>query len=143
MKQAVWQSLLIVMLAAVLSALGFALRADRLPWEVATFEIDLVQARSLAGAVWVDARADTDFEAGHFEGAVSLNEEDWEGGFPALLDVWAPGAPIVVYCSSESCMRSHHVAERLRGELGIEDAFALRGGWEALLEAGVVEGGAR
>lgn len=131
------------MFAAVLSALGFSLRADRLPWGVEAFEIDLVQARSLEGAVWVDARADADFEAGHVPGALSLNEEDWEAGFPALLEVWAPGTPIVVYCSSESCMRSHHVAERLRLELGVEDAFSLRGGWEVLLEAGMVEGGAK
>ncbi|EDY81959.1 rhodanese-like domain protein [Verrucomicrobiia bacterium DG1235] len=143
MKQAVSQSLLILALAVVLSVVAFVLRPEALPWSATEHEVDLEAARLLDGALWVDARVEEDFKRGHLNGAISVNEENWEMGFMALLEVWTPGSPIVVYCSSQSCLRSHHVAERLREELGVEEAFALDGGWEAMVEVGLVEGGDR
>ncbi len=143
MKQALAQSVWILLVALLLGALNFAVRSEKLPLNVSGLEIELASALELEGAVWVDARVDQDFESAHLPGALLLNEENWEFGFAPLLDVWVPGAPIVVYCSSESCLRSHHVAQRLRDELGVDDVYSLKGGWEALQNAGLVEGGAR
>lgn len=137
------QSLILVVLAAVLTVASIALRPQALPLDVGKYELDLAAAEALDGVLWIDARIDTDFSESHLGGAILLNEEDWEGGFARLLDSWVPGSPIVVYCSTQACLRSHHVAERLRAELGVEEIYTLHGGWEALLEAGMVEGGRR
>jgi len=103
--------------------------------------ITLEDARSKPDALWIDARSDDDFARAHLEGAISLNEERWEELLVGFLDRWSPSAATVVYCSSQACLRSHEVAERLREELGVEDIFALEGGWETLLEAGMAKEG--
>lgn len=139
MKGAIPQALSIVVLAAALSAGDYLLRPEALPWDAEQYEIDLQSARDLEGTLWVDARLEADYQAGHLPDAVLLAEEDWESGFISLLEVWEPGAPIVIYCSSTACLRSHHAAKRLRSELGWDEVYSLRDGWEALQEAGLVE----
>ena len=105
--------------------------------------ISLEYAQELESVFWIDARTDEDFERGHLEGAILLNEERWEELLVEFLDAWIPDATTVVYCSSQACLRSHEVAERLREELGVEEIFALEGGWEALVEAGLAKEGAQ
>ncbi len=141
MNQALSQSVSILVLSVVLGVLSFFVRPETLPWDISEHEIELPEVLGFAGVVWIDARIDEDFEAAHLDTALLLNEENWEEGFAPLLDAWVPGTPIVVYCSSQSCLRSHHVAERLREELGVEEVYSLKGGWESLVEAGLVEGG--
>ncbi len=130
---------LIIGVSLSLALVSFAIRPSALPWSVSDYEIELDAALELEGPLWVDARAIEDFEAGSYAEAISVNEESWEDGFVGLLDVWMPDAPIVVFCSSQSCLRSHHVAARLRGELGIEEVYTLKDGWESLLEAGLAQ----
>lgn len=86
------------------------------------------------GALLVDARSADAFAAGHAEGAIHLDPEHWDTGFPDLLMHWTPGQPIVVYCDGGGCRDSQEVAERLRRELGVESVHHLRGGWPALSE---------
>lgn len=131
------------MLSLLLGALSFVLRPETLPLDVSEHEIELLVVQALENVLWVDARSDEAFEAAHLEAALALNEENWETGFAPLLDVWVPGTPIVVYCSSQSCLRSHHVASRLRDELGVDEIYSLKGGWDSLEAAGLVEGVAR
>ncbi|MBC2606970.1 rhodanese-like domain-containing protein [Pelagicoccus albus] len=141
MKRALGQSFLLLLFAAVLSLACYVSFSDRLSFVDSNLELSLQDLDSLEDPVWVDARLQNDYDVSHLPGAVSVNEENWEDGFSRLLELWTPDRSIVVYCSSQSCLRSHSVAERLRVELGIEDAFALRGGWEALVEAGLTEEG--
>lgn len=141
MRQAIGQSFWILAMSALLALGSFAWRPDALPWDVGEIEIELSSAVDLEEALWVDARVDEDFEAGHLPGAVLLNEENWEMGFVELLEVWTPERPIVVYCSTLSCLRSHYAAKRLRDELGSDAVFSLKGGWEAMRAAGLVKGG--
>lgn len=143
MKQAIRQSFFILALSAVLGTASYLARPHVVPSGASEHEIELAAAQELEGVLWVDARMDADYEAAHLEGASLLNEENWELGFASLLERWVPGNPIVVYCSSQSCLRSHHVAARLREDLGMEEIYSLQGGWEALREAGLVEGGER
>ena len=95
------------------------------------FEVSLAQEKSWGAAVlWVDARPEEEFEKGHIPGALSLNEDDWNGLLPAVLAAWSPERKVVVYCSRKSCNASHSVAERLRNEAGLKDVYVLPGGWE-------------
>ncbi len=128
----------IVFAALLLSAGSFFLRPDAVPWSTSEFEIELEEALDLDEAIWIDARSAQEFEESHLPSALLVSEDSWEEGFVALLDVWTPGSPIVVYCSTSACLRSRQVAERLRNELGVEEAYSLSGGWEALQDAGLV-----
>ena len=80
---------------------------------------------------WVDARKRAEFEDEHIEGAVLLNEEEWESLVNGFLDAWEPEEHVVVYCDGGGCEASHEVARRIRAELKIEDVWVLKGGIKA------------
>lgn len=84
-----------------------------------------------ASVQWVDARPRDKYEAGHLEGALLLNEDEWTTLVPAFLDAWDPDRPVVVYCDGGSCEASHAVARRLREELSIGNVHVLNGGLTA------------
>jgi len=93
--------------------------------------VSVDQARSWGGnVIWVDARPDDEFARDHVPGALSLNEDRWNELLPQFLTAWSPGKKIVVYCSAQSCDLAREVAERLRKEAQVPDAFVLEGGWE-------------
>ena len=83
----------------------------------------------------VDARSEVAFRRQHIPGALPLSEVQWEERLPAVIQAWQPGARVVVYCDNLGCESSQAVARRLRRELGINDVFVLKGGWNAWLEA--------
>lgn len=94
-------------------------------------EVELAQTDAWGESVlWVDARPDAQFSAGHIPNAIQLNEDRWDELLPQLLGVWSPEKRVVIYCSSESCAASHHVAERLRENAGLQNVYVLHGGWE-------------
>ena len=78
---------------------------------------------------WADARPRDKFDAGHIEGALLLNEDEWTKLVPAFLDAWDPDRPVVVYCDGGSCEASHRVAQRMRDELNIGEVYVLKGGY--------------
>lgn len=80
---------------------------------------------------WVDARPRVRYEAGHIQGAILLNEDEWKSLVPAFLDAWDPDRPVVVYCDGGTCEASRHIAQRLREELNIGDVHVLKGGLSA------------
>ena len=94
-------------------------------------EISVESARNITGAFFVDARSSRDFQSDHIPGAYLLNEDDWDNLLFTFLDSWDADSAIVVYCSSLECQASHAVAERLKAELGFEEIYVLKGGWEA------------
>ena len=94
---------------------------------------DLAQANS--SILWVDARSEREFQAGHVPSAVLLNQEAWEELLPDFLALWQPGKMVVVYCDTEKCRASQEVAVRSRRELQIDDIFVLKNGWAAWQEA--------
>jgi rhodanese-related sulfurtransferase len=122
---------LTILLLAVIPAIGTGVWHPKRPsWQ--SDEVTVAVARSWgASALWVDARADADFENGHIPGALPLNEERWDDLLPGVVDAWDPGRKIVVYCSSLSCQTSRDVARRLREEVSLPNVFVLQGGWEA------------
>jgi rhodanese-related sulfurtransferase len=133
-SQALRQALLLVGLA-FLPAIGQALYFRGNPALSSRppdpFEVTLAQEKSWGAAVlWIDARPREEYDKGHIPGALSLNEDDWNGLLPAVLAAWAPERKLVVYCSRKSCNASHGVAERLRNEAGLKNVYVLPGGWE-------------
>ena len=135
LKQNFLRQALILLGLAFFPAIGQALFLhEKVSWNeraAAKDEVDLAQARSWGETVlWVDARPDTQFEAGHIPNAIQLNEDRWNELLPQMLGVWAPDKRVIVYCSSQSCAASHHVAERLRENAGLKNVFVLKGGWE-------------
>ena len=134
-KRAFVTQALVLMGLAFLPAIGQALYLrERVSWNeraAAKDEVELAQAQSWGESVmWVDARPDAQFQAGHIPNAVQLNEDRWDELLPQLLGTWSPERKVIVYCSSESCAASHEVAKRLRENAGLKDVYVLKGGWE-------------
>lgn len=104
------------------------------PWKTADLkagEIRLEDARVL-NVIWIDARNEVDYTAGHIPGAVLLNDSNWEDGIYDLMDLWlVTPRPIVVYCSSVQCNASKRIATRLRDAFPDAEIYSLKGGWEA------------
>lgn len=116
-----------------------ALRAEaRAP---APGQLDLSQIlATYPDALWIDARSAADFAAEHVPDALSLNEDDWERGFAAVVEQWDGRRAIVVYCGGETCHASEAVARRLRRELGVDGIYVLRDGWTAWRAAQTTKG---
>ena len=137
-KTAAKQALLLAALALLPAiAQGLYLR-DRISWTQRNTgdEVTAAEARKWGNSVmWIDARPAEEFAAGHIEGAIQLNTDEWDKLLPDALNHWAPERKLVVYCSKQSCGASHEVARRLRDEAGLNNVFVLRGGWEAWQES--------
>ena len=135
MRKGPVRAVLLLFCLALLPALGEAVYfRDRISWTQPPKqdEITVSQARSLTGAVmWIDARPEEEFAAGHIPGAKLLSAEQWDSLLPQVLNAWTPGQKLIVYCSKQTCGASHEVARRLREEADLENVFVLEGGWEA------------
>lgn len=123
---------------SVLLASGNAwLNPHRPAWSrevLAEGEIGLAEALAAGdSALWIDARPEPQFRAGRIDDALPLNEDDWDRLLPHVFEQWRPGRRVIVYCGSQQCHASHEVARRLREEMGMEDVYTLKGGWEAWL----------
>ena len=129
------RELLVVTLISTLGS-AFSLLSGLMPppWKAAgpvAGEIQLKDAQAL-NVIWVDARSEADYAAGHAQNAVLLNNSNWETGIPGLMNLWLSDArPVVVYCSSAQCGSSKQIADRLRAELPEMEVYTLKGGWEA------------
>lgn len=129
-----------LLVAALIPALLAAAFHPRRPaWSPARAEAPSVTLRQAAGwrgrVLFVDARGEPAFAQRHIPGALPLREAQWEALLPVFLKAWQPGARVVVYCDREGCDASQAVAIRLRRELGLDQVFVLKGGWDAWLEA--------
>ncbi len=137
------QSILLLGLAAVAGALVWKFHPDRpelyLTQEAASpGEITVAEAKARAAAgpvIWLDARREPEFSAGHVPGALLLNEYDWENlliaAFPVITEA-AEGTPVIIYCDGQQCAASRAVREKLQQTpLGDRELLILRGGWPA------------
>jgi len=138
----VFKQILFLFSAGILLAVAnFALNPKRVAWDPAQLregEIRLSTAFEMAAQhqiVWLDARSQAEYAAGHIPGAFLLNEDDWDTLLFEFLNNWDGESPIVVYCGSGGCQASHMVAARLREELGFDEISVLHGGWGAWEEA--------
>ncbi len=97
------------------------------------FQVTVQEVRERFGpdVTWIDARPREDYEAGHVSGALLLNAEEWADLMWDLSDRLdeLSKTTVVVYCDGTTCGRSAEVAERLRGEVGLEQVYVLKGDW--------------
>ena len=94
-------------------------------------EVRAATARQWADAVlWVDARPRARFEAGHIEGAISLDVTDWEAQVPGFFAAWSAEKTVVVYGDKSRPDASHDLAARLHGDLKIDSVYVLKGGFQ-------------
>ena len=117
------------MLAALVPAIWCWLKTKPTEETLQPYEITISDPRlSTWQPLWIDARSKEDYNAGHINGAVLLNEQGWDGMVPKVFETWKPDRPIIVYCGA-GCEESIKVALRLR-DLGLEPVYYLRGGYE-------------
>jgi rhodanese-related sulfurtransferase len=140
----VWQSALLVALAAIAAAAAKAwhpyapsLYLQNEP--LAQNEIKLEEALTWdPPPLWVDARQPDKFAAGHIPGAIHIYPQEMDNGvfenIEALQDAQINEQRIVVYCGSHACKASKQVADSLRQKIGLETVYFLRSGWDAWVE---------
>jgi rhodanese-related sulfurtransferase len=81
--------------------------------------------------VFVDARNDDAFQAGHIPGAVQCDFYRLEYYLPNVLPVVSGTAKVVVYCNGRECEDSLSVCEALRNAgIPAENILHYRNGWE-------------
>ena len=89
----------------------------------------------MPGAIWIDARSADRYRSGHIQGAVRLTLVEWEPQLGALIEVWSPEKPLIVYCGSMRCDDAVGVAQRLKHDLSADNVYILDGGYDAWLAA--------
>lgn len=105
-------------------------------------EICLQQIPADAKILWVDARQRSQWEKSGFPGSVLWNLDPAEDMQAFESDIAAriiETPRVIVYCGDENCGLSREVAKRIRAlDLGAE-VSVLRGGWQALVDAGRIK----
>ena len=86
-------------------------------------------------ALFVDVRSREAYAAGHIPGAVSLPLGEFDALAMDLVANFAPGHPIVTYCSGRLCQDSHTAAQWLM-ELGFENVVVFIDGFPGWEENG-------
>lgn len=98
--------------------------------------LKVIQQRWQGKVLWIDARIQEQYDAEHIPGAVLLNEQHFEEQLFGLLDTLQTNKkPIILYCNAAKCDASRKILERLKQTLSIENAFVLKGGWNAWRQA--------
>jgi len=145
-KQGIWQGAVLVIIAVVLAFSVNALRDDRLPLKPAPTvqahtpgtpsDISLPEALNhfrARTALFLDARDEYEFKAGHIPGAWSVPPGARADLTGRLQD--RQESLIIVYCSDSECPK----AEKLAAELvqtGLTNVRIMREGWLAWSNAG-------
>jgi len=149
-----WQSLLIVLIAFALSLTVNYLREGGVPLVkqrvsqspgpgeqeaggVPNISIDEARALYLTnGAVFIDARPEETYRAGHIKGALNLPADSLEGPLPAVMAQIPPDSLIITYCDGEDCPLGKEAALQLSAQ-GYTNVQVLENGWTLWQEAGL------
>jgi len=134
--------------ASVIAAV--ALLGSLLVWKVAgpperlaedEVELSTVLQQWGGEVLWVDARKRQDWEKNAMPGSVLINTdpaENFEELVAEALPKLATADRLVVYCATSGCETSRQVAGKLREfEIGPE-CYALYGGVQTLIDAGLI-----
>jgi len=88
-----------------------------------------------AEAVFIDARSEADFNAGHIKTARNLPEKNLGLWMPDFFSNTPPEAVLIVYCSGPRCHLAEQLATKLY-EFGYPNAYHMTAGWDGWLTAG-------
>ncbi len=97
---------------------------------------DTVAALENEEIVFVDARDDAFFDAGHIPGARNLPRSAFQTSYADFATRVKKETPLIVYCSEAECLDSSVVAKALM-RLGYRRAQVFKGGWEEWSAAGL------
>jgi 3-mercaptopyruvate sulfurtransferase SseA len=87
--------------------------------------------------VFVDARADGPFQAGHIPGALQCDYYREENYLPSVLDQVSNAEKVIVYCNGGECEDSLLVCREFMGlQVPKERIYLFRAGWQAWQAAG-------
>jgi rhodanese-related sulfurtransferase len=86
-------------------------------------------------AVFMDARSEYDYKAGHIQTARNFPEKTLDIWMPDFFNTTPPEALLIIYCSDPRCHLAEHLAVRLY-ELGYPNIRFLTAGWDGWLAAG-------
>jgi len=85
--------------------------------------------------LFVDARREADYQAGHIQGAVSLPVHRFEEHIGDFWETHPMETKLVIYCSGRLCEDSHHLAQLLL-ESGFQTVRVLTDGFDPWMDAG-------
>jgi rhodanese-related sulfurtransferase len=101
--------------------------------------VTMEEARALFdahGAVFIDARPEQDYRAGHIQGAFNLPANAFDQALPSLQTRISPDAFLIAYCDGEHCSLSHEVAAQLVAN-GFSHVVVFVNGWTLWRNAGL------
>jgi 3-mercaptopyruvate sulfurtransferase SseA len=87
-------------------------------------------------AIFIDARSDADFRAGHIQGALNLPWNEFDIRFQQVMTGISHESTIVTYCDGEACGLSHELAVALLGK-GYPNVRVLLNGWTIWQQSGL------
>ena len=86
-------------------------------------------------AVFIDARSEYDYNAGHIQTALNFPEKTLDVWMLDFFNTTPPESLLIIYCSDPRCHLAEHLAARLY-ELGYPNIRFLTAGWDGWLSAG-------
>lgn len=86
-------------------------------------------------AFFLDARAPSDYAAGHIANAFNLPAETFNEHFSQVAAYLSPNSAIICYCDGVDCDLSHKLVEQLR-QNGFAKIHILQNGWTEWSKAG-------
>lgn len=118
-------------MAAVDHSPGFLKVAEQARGAIREIDVAEARKRKAAGAILIDVREDSEWDAAHARGAIHIGkgviERDIEKRIPDQ------NAEIILYCGGG--YRSALAAKAI-GEMGYRNVRSMAGGWRAWLAAG-------
>ena len=87
-------------------------------------------------AVFADARPQNQFQAGHIQGALNLDPDQFDDWSVEVFSQIPAGATIITYCDGDRCTLSLELLEKLTW-LGYEQVLHLKNGWTSWRERGL------
>ena len=141
------QTLVIILAGAALGLAANEVSPRRIPFltppkalpqvtDTISLEVDKTLWSS-GTALFLDARATADYNAGHIAGALSLPIEEFDDHYPQVQPMLTSDSSIVAYCDGVDCDLSHRLMDRFR-ELGYHNVRLLANGWTAWHTAGLL-----
>jgi len=79
-------------------------------------------------AIWIDARREEEYSAGHIPGAIRIDQHDGSGSFAQAIKKLENNEQMIVYCR-RGCKDSHKVGRRFK-DMGVPLVYVLTGGYE-------------
>ncbi len=140
MRQAILESLLLIIAAIVLGVAysfvtkqGFFAKTQSVQTAApSNIEmISLATAKELFesnNALFIDARHESDFQAGHIRGAVNVALKKFDTHFAKLNNI-SKDKLLIVYCDGSECNSSIELAVKLM-ESGFTNVKVFFGGWQ-------------